>query len=369
MRKKENDAIRTLNCKINEDNISGLRTIVIVILAIVTLQTIVYLSVKQISFGSDIVGIKIALMFLGGILLFSFAKINTTGSFFKKYSDVYIGGIVFVILGMSIINTFFAQAISSDISIYILVLFSVIGTVRIRPKIISIILVLSYSFFSIGLPFFQSNMSFLVPHLINGLVINVIAFFISRMLYHYAVAYFYDKAEIEKKNEELKFLSERDALTGLYNQRMINTYIDKYIAQVELSGENLFLGVIDLDGFKKINDNYGHAFGDKVLCRIANIIKNNLIKAEFIGRYGGDEFVLIFKNLETNEVSHIMENVLSELNKVEFQEDKLSFSCGIAKWQGESTRDFFYRADSYMYKIKNSGKNGVLITDDEEEAV
>ncbi|MDF1618572.1 GGDEF domain-containing protein [Petrocella sp. FN5] len=369
MHKKKNIETQRMNSKINENNIAGLRTIVLVILTIVTIQTIVYLSVRQISFGLDIVGIKIALIFLGCLLLFSFAKIKTTGSFFMKYSEVYIGGIVIIILGMSILNTFFAQDISSDISIYILVLFSVISAVRIRPRTISIILLISYSFFAIGLPFFQSNMSFLVPHLINGLVINIIAFFISRMLYLYAVTYLDDKAEIEKKNEELKYLSERDALTGLYNQRMINTYIEKYTNQAELSGENLFLGVIDLDGFKKINDHYGHAFGDKVLCRIANIIKDNLPTAEFVGRYGGDEFVLMFKNLETNEVSAIMENVLIELNKVEFHEDKLSFSCGIAKWQGESTRDFFYRADSYMYKIKNSGKNGVLINDDEKEAV
>jgi len=369
MKKTGNIETQAIHCKMNENNISGLRTIVIVILTIVTIQTIVYLSVREISFGLDIIGIKIALIFLGVILLFIFAKIKTTSSFFIKYSNVYIGAIVLVILGMSILNTFFAQDISSDISIYILVLFSVIGTVRIRPKTISFILVISYGFFSIGLPFFQTNKVFLIPHLINGLVINVIAFFISRMLYLYALAYLEDKTEIEKKNEELKYLSERDALTGLYNQRMINVYIEKYIEQVASFEENLFLGVIDLDGFKKINDHYGHAFGDKVLCRIANIIKNNMPSAEFIGRYGGDEFVFIFKQLETNEVISIMENVLSELNNVEFHEDQLSFSCGVAKWQGESTRDFFYKADSNMYKIKNSGKNGIYVDENEEKAV
>lgn len=360
VRKMEKAKPSRLDYKINEDNISALRTIVIVILVVVTIQTIVYLSFAQISFGLDIIGVKIALIFLGGLLLFSFAKIKTTSSFFKKYSEVYIGGIIFVILSMSIINTFFAQDISSDISIYILVLFSVIGAVRIRPKTISIILVTSYGIFFVGMPFFQLNTSFLVPHIINGLIINIIAFFISRMLYRYAVAYVYDKVEIEKKNEELKFLSERDDLTGLYNQRMINHYIEKYIEEVESSGENLFLGVIDLDGFKKINDNYGHAYGDKVLCRIANIIQENMTKAEFLGRYGGDEFVLMLKGVETDEVSEIMENVLIELNKVEFKRDKLTFSCGVAKWQGESKKDLFCKADEYMYQIKNSGKNGVL---------
>ena len=367
----KHDKIKSLelNQKLNMSNLVALKTIVIVIMTIIGFQTIIYLSFDQISFRLDIIGIKLLMIFFGMLLLLSFSKIKKADNFLRRYSEVYVGGIITIILEMAIMNTFFAQKISSDISIYILVLFSIVGSVRMRPKTICVILLLSYSTFAIGLPFFQTNTSFLIPHLINGLIINIIAFFISRILYLYAVAYIRDKEEIEKKNEELKYMSEHDELTGLYNQRMINQYIELCIDEAKQSENSLFLVVIDVDGFKRINDNYGHAYGDQVLYSVASIIREHTIKAEFIGRYGGDEFVLMFKDIEGQEVSEIMESVSNELSKVDYKQDKLTISCGAAKWKGESIKEFFCKADAYMYEIKNSGKNGLLIQENEEEAV
>lgn len=151
-----------------------------------------------------------------------------------------------------------------------------------------------------------------------------------------------------------------DVLTGLYNRRKLNIYLENIIKK---NGDKLIGGImIDLDDFKSINDRFGHSEGDKALVYVANILKNNFRKEDFIARYAGDEFLII---LEINRVAEIKDIVkrlkinIEKFNSKNTTPYKLSFSIGYDVFHGDSsiTSEWFVdRIDNLMYKQKESKK-------------
>ncbi|HOO27212.1 MAG TPA: GGDEF domain-containing protein [Lachnospiraceae bacterium] len=170
-----------------------------------------------------------------------------------------------------------------------------------------------------------------------------------------------DKMDIDQKNKKLKELSERDDLTGLYNRRTIYLRLTDLIKEAEKTKKNIYLGILDLDHFKEINDRYGHLYGDEVLKTVAGKILENIREEDIAGRYGGDEFVIILYEVDYESAGTMMKKLLQEVNELDFDTYKLSFSCGIAAWNGESSEELFERADAYMYHVKKLGKNDIQI--------
>lgn len=190
---------------------------------------------------------------------------------------------------------------------------------------------------------------------------TVLAFIISRMFYRYGMKDFMDKMDIDQKNTKLKELSERDDLTGLYNRRTIYLRLTDLIKEAEKTKKNIYLGILDLDHFKELNDRYGHLYGDEVLKTVAGKILENIREEDIAGRYGGDEFVIILYEVDYESAGTMMKKLLQEVNELDFDTYKLSFSCGIAAWNGESSEELFERADAYMYHVKKLGKNDIQI--------
>ena len=154
---------------------------------------------------------------------------------------------------------------------------------------------------------------------------------------------------INEKNELLDFIK-IDHLTGAYNRRVLDN-IRKYSVVV----------MCDIDGFKKINDTYGHKSGDIVLKNVTRVFLKNTRLSDIVCRYGGDEFLLIFDNCSKKIVVERMKQIKREISKcVDFE--KITISIGISKHRkGTTLFDTINEADIALYTSKNNGKNKITI--------
>lgn len=171
------------------------------------------------------------------------------------------------------------------------------------------------------------------------------------------------ESELEKKNLYLAEISERDSLTGLYNHRYIYENLEIMIRDDKY--HPLCVAVLDLDNFKSLNDEYGHIHGDRVLQRVTELIKADLHPHDIAGRYGGDEFVVIFPNRELQNVKTICQKICASVSgEYASEKIKLTLSCGIAVANEEDARGLIHKADMNMYEAKAAGKNRVVFATD-----
>lgn len=169
----------------------------------------------------------------------------------------------------------------------------------------------------------------------------------------------------EEKLAEQQRKSMQDALTKLANRAAFDDYFTKAMVRFHHKPFQLAIVVLDIDDFKKINDTYGHTAGDKTLQVIANTIKKHVTKGVFVGRYGGEEFVLIYSNTQESELTE----ELNALNKYiarlpfKFKNNKVSITLSIGATHIKADDNIhiaFERADQAMYKAKKQGKNQVI---------
>ncbi|MEL0658243.1 GGDEF domain-containing protein [Psychromonas arctica] len=159
-----------------------------------------------------------------------------------------------------------------------------------------------------------------------------------------------------------KSLSYTDFLTGIKNRKAYDESIEKLISQYKRYGTTFSLAIFDADDFKKINDNYGHSFGDTVLKNIANALKSNIRDGDMLFRIGGEEFIIIFPstNLENSKqaIEHIRKNIDLSLNTN--NKPTLTLSIGLTEVTSQDSKDsIFKRVDTFLYVSKKNGKNTV----------
>jgi len=179
--------------------------------------------------------------------------------------------------------------------------------------------------------------------------------------------------EVIKANATIKHLSEQvvtlernsnlDGLTKVYNRRALSTYL-KEICSKEILPHDLYVLILDIDDFKKINDSHGHLAGDKVLIFIANILRKTLRDGDRVFRYGGEEFVIILNRLDNMQCKSITDRLIGLIrnNKLVYKGLGLSvtMSIGATKFiQGDTPDTLISRADKALYKAKESGKDQV----------
>lgn len=169
----------------------------------------------------------------------------------------------------------------------------------------------------------------------------------------------------EKRIQEQQAKSMQDALTKLANRAAFDDYFAKEIVRYHFNKFDLAIAVVDLDNFKRINDTYGHAAGDKTLQVIGSTLTKVVGDNAFVSRYGGEEFVLIFSNID--KIS-----VISKLNVLRKKVESLPFtfkgnrvsitlSIGVTLIQkDDNVHSAFERADTALYRAKHDGKNRVI---------
>ena len=177
------------------------------------------------------------------------------------------------------------------------------------------------------------------------------------------VAVFSDITILKESERKLEFLAHHDALTKLPNRVLLKDRITHAIENSKRNASMLAICFIDLDNFKKVNDSYGHTYGDDILKQSAIRIKNELRAIDTLSRIGGDEFILLLENLNNiSEVESIM-NKIQKSFESEFisntQKFSLSASTGISLYpqDGNNSDELIKNADIAMYKSKEAGRN------------
>lgn len=163
-----------------------------------------------------------------------------------------------------------------------------------------------------------------------------------------------------KENKYLIQLSQIDPLTSVYNKETTQAFIEQKLKNKESA---VFL-ILDVDAFKAVNDNYGHAVGDKVLAQLGKLFKNHFRQTDIVGRIGGDEFIILIQdeNIAESRIRSLLEKV-NELKIEELQGFTLSISIGIAFAPSHGTTfiELYRHADHALYQTKRSGKNNYKI--------
>lgn len=170
------------------------------------------------------------------------------------------------------------------------------------------------------------------------------------------------EAEISliEKNKFLKEISMEDCLTKVYNYRTIIEIIERQIKYSNCKGETFCILMIDIDDFKSVNDNFGHVFGDEILIKISKEIKKNIRKNDYVGRFGGEEFIIIFNNTKLSEAIRISERIRRSIEGLEFFRSlKITISGGVKEYSNESCKEIIDAADNFLYKAKGLGKNRI----------
>lgn len=176
------------------------------------------------------------------------------------------------------------------------------------------------------------------------------------------------KQRVEEMNALLTEKSETDALTGLANRYRMTDVFQQMMDECREEQKLLSVEILDIDYFKEYNDNYGHQAGDECICRVAELIRGMQSEQVFCARYGGDEFIILYKGLEEAQVleqaQRLRENIMAL--SIEHAYSKalpiVTISQGICQSvpvEGNKSWDFLHIADEYLYKVKKSRRNDI----------
>jgi diguanylate cyclase (GGDEF)-like protein/PAS domain S-box-containing protein len=174
----------------------------------------------------------------------------------------------------------------------------------------------------------------------------------------------------QQTREKYERLAIRDPLTGLYNRYGYEINIKNLIKKTKENAGELALMFLDLDGFKSVNDTYGHHIGDALLQAVSQRLKNILREHDILARIGGDEFVVLIQtSKESISVENIAKKILKSIGSIYFIENHditIGVSIGIARYpkQAQNEQELTRQADAAMYQVKKSGKNGYALFND-----
>lgn len=182
------------------------------------------------------------------------------------------------------------------------------------------------------------------------------------IVYSYEISLFLYRQREEEHLKKLEVLSTQDFLTGLYNRGHITQILQDELERAQRYNSTFSVAVLDLDDFKKINDTYGHNVGDKVLQNVSRCLQTHVRKTERIGRWGGEEFLVLFPNTKENDAFQVCQKLNQALKETDFREiPAVTISIGVCEYRKEHDLTYLIsQADKALYRGKQEGKNQVV---------
>jgi diguanylate cyclase (GGDEF)-like protein len=184
---------------------------------------------------------------------------------------------------------------------------------------------------------------------------------------HYKLELIVDERtkDLREKTRELELLATRDKLTGLYNRRYADQFLEQQLASTRRYRQDLTIALADIDFFKQINDRHSHAAGDEVLIRVAAILRERCRKTDMIARYGGEEFLICFPHTDLEQARTLCEALRAAVETADWSfltsTAGVTISFGVADLRADTApRAVLGRADRNLYAAKNRGRNRIV---------
>ncbi|UTJ05598.1 diguanylate cyclase [Arcobacter roscoffensis] len=169
--------------------------------------------------------------------------------------------------------------------------------------------------------------------------------------------------ELKDANKKLEKLATTDSLTGLYNRAKIDEFLNQELSRFNRYGHNFSILILDLDDFKLLNDNFGHQVGDIVLKSFSNILQESVRKSDMIGRWGGEEFLIVLPETNLDNAIQTAKKIAMNLREYnfDFTDKSITASVGVGEFRADDTiTSLFARVDKNLYKAKKLGKDLVI---------
>ena len=222
---------------------------------------------------------------------------------------------------------------------------------------IASIIVIRLEHTSAQLPEFFAESSIL------SIIVIIIAAAFARLLLNFEIK----KRKIESdeyiSNVRLKNEVLYDELTRIYNYAGFKKNLGEQLANYRDGLDSMYLAILDIDYFKKVNDTYGHDMGNIVLRRLGSILLENENKSIIAARFGGEEFAILFLNMDTQDIVARLKFLADRFRSSKFEgiEKPITLSGGLAKYElGDSEESLFKKADKELYRAKNAGRDRVF---------
>lgn len=234
----------------------------------------------------------------------------------------------------------------------------VVGGIR-TGLVYTVLSVLAISWATLALDL-ALNRESLVSMLLGLVIFSLLSLVYARQSFRYADL-------VEAKNLQLEYMASHDPLTGIFNSRSYETRGEALLALARRNGTSLSLLYLDIDHFKRINDDFGHHVGDGVLECFVQVVGREIRESDVFARIGGEEFCILLPNTELAGAGMLAEKVRQSVEDEEChvngQRFSLTVSIGVSTWQEGDTSllDIEKRADSALYEAKDTGRNRVAV--------
>lgn len=271
----------------------------------------------------------------------------------------YLYLIITLVFGLTL--TFMRFKETESAYIYIMFIFGIASIFTFTPLNSLIFFSGSCFIFCVCASYFLQQKTALFILSMNMIAMHFVAWIMTIILVQLKYTNFLDRQELVGKNEELKTMSVTDAMTGLYNHEFLYNCLIDNIKTAKRQNIALTIAMLDIDDFKKINDTFGHPVGDQVLKQFAEIIKFGVRGNDVVGRYGGEEFIILFKQTTVEDAKVAIKRIKTKAENTKWACGvKVTFSCGISGFAGESAEALINSADKKLYYVKNNGKNNFI---------
>lgn len=304
--------------------------------------------------------ILLAVVLLAQVLIIFGIKIGSAKAP-HQWQKNFLTAIFLTQLSITAVISAIDQQIHGQITAYIMGAVWFGAFVYNRPLKSFLIYLFTFGIFSVGINFTQQNSDVLQGHYINGTLLVAISWIVSTFMYRYKINELVIKKELESH-------AEIDYLTGCLNRRALIKRLEQEISRARRVGTTTAILLLDIDFFKQVNDRFGHLFGDNVLKQIVNVLFESCRDYDFIGRFGGEEFIMCLPNTPLFEAYSVAERLRDLIGRKQilFEAElvTITISLGVASMEPGSDENidaFISRADQAMYQAKKT-RNQVCLS-------
>ncbi|MBN2897252.1 MAG: GGDEF domain-containing protein [Clostridia bacterium] len=268
--------------------------------------------------------------------------------------------IIFLIMLWCVQMTLIEIREANNMNTFTLGAFVIAALAFLHPRFSAFLYGTTLLLFCVQLPLY-STIHFFIDHVIDATFISVIAFSLSHVIFKLKLEVYLDHKIIEENNKALFEKTIRDPMTNLYNHKYSLEILESELLKIPQGHPSPCLLFLDIDHFKRINDNYGHSVGDTTLVNVADVIEKSIRETDFAGRYGGEEFVVIFPETTLEAASKLSESIRKNIaNSLRTPNFSITVSGGLIECSDGTVDQNIVAADNLLYKAKKFGRNRIV---------